>query len=135
MILSWRKHVADAVLAASLEAFERKRLEAPSGHVVVGALLGVADNQLHVVRAEQRQEIVGFGNDFFEVGGGFGQHVFRFFVEVVKFEGVPSSRVTASFGGSPPFRGRGLVGSLCRGRKVSTITANSSVRSLPMLPS
>ena len=26
----------------------------------------------HVVRAEQWQEIVGFGNDLFEVGGGFG---------------------------------------------------------------
>ena len=106
------QHVADAVLAAGLEAFERERLKAPRGHVVVGALLGVAHDELHVVRAEQRQEIVGFGNDFFEVGGGFGQHVFRFFVEVVKFEGVPSSRVTTSFGGSLPTRGRGLVGSL-----------------------
>ena len=66
------QHVADAVLAAGLKAFERQRLEAPSGHVVVGALLGVADDQLHVVRAEQWQEIVGFGNDLFEVGGGFG---------------------------------------------------------------
>ena len=57
------QHVADAVVAARLQPLVGQRLVAPRVHVVVGALLGVADDQLDVVGAEQGQEVVRFGDD------------------------------------------------------------------------
>ena len=51
-------HVADPVADAGLEARVGDRREAPQGAVVVGGLLGVADPELDVVDAVERQEVL-----------------------------------------------------------------------------
>ena len=63
------QHVADAVGISGLEALVGDRLEAPGVHVIVGALLGVADDEFHVVRAQQGQEVFRFRDDDGGLGG------------------------------------------------------------------
>ena len=63
------QHVADAVVATGFQPLVGERLIAPGVHVVVRALLGVADNQFDVVGAEEGQEVVRFGDDDFGLGG------------------------------------------------------------------
>ena len=79
------QYVTDAVVAAGLQPLVRQRLVAPGVHVVVRALLGVADDQLDVVGAEQGQEVVRFGDD----NRGLGGLLFRGHCRVQSmFEGV-----------------------------------------------
>ena len=54
-------HVAGPVADLGLEAAERDRREAPQGAVVGGRLAGVADPELDVVDALERQEVGGLG--------------------------------------------------------------------------
>ena len=54
-------HVAGAVADLRLEAAEGDRREAPQGAVVGGGLAGVADPELDVVDAVERQEVGGLG--------------------------------------------------------------------------
>ncbi len=60
------QHVAGAVLHARLQAGIGHALEAPRALVVVGALLGVAHVQFHVVRAQQGQEVLCIGHDLLQ---------------------------------------------------------------------
>ena len=94
------KHIADPVFGPGFQPAEGERLKAPSGHVVIGALFGIAYDELHVVCPKERQEVVGFWNDFVKFWKGISGHG----------SGGSCWRFTASFGGSLPTPGRGLVG-------------------------